>query len=186
MYDWWRALASTRTPHTAPLASPQLQAPTAAADRAGIETLIDAAFQESARADAKSAALLTIAGICFTAFSAACAATTAVPLHGLARCLSVAALAGICAVVELLLLALRPRLGPGLTSQRYFATWRRYAGDLAGLADELSAPSDMCRLLVDLSGVAWQKYLYVRRAIDLLMVLVPLMAGAVSIALLRL
>ena len=31
MYDWWRALASTRTPHTAPLASPPLQAPTAAA-----------------------------------------------------------------------------------------------------------------------------------------------------------
>lgn len=186
MYDWWRVLASTRSPHTAPLASPPLHAPTAAADRAGIETLIDAAFQECARADAKSAALLTIAGICFTAFSAACAATTAVPLHGLTRCLSVAALAGICAVVELLLLALRPRLGPGLASQRYFATWRGYAGDLAVLADELTAPFDMCRLLVDLSEVAWQKYHYVRWAVDLLMVLIPLMAGAISIALLRL
>lgn len=186
MYDWCRRLADTRTPHTAPLASPPPQAPMAVADKAGIETLIDAAFQESARADAKSAALLTVAGIGFTAFSAACVATATVPLHGIARCLSVAALAGMCAVMELLLLALRPRLGHGLPRQRYFATWRRYAGDLPGLAAELSAPPDTCRLLVDLSKVAWQKYLYVRWAVNLLMALVPLMAGSVSIALLRL
>lgn len=124
-------------------------------------------------------------GIGFTAFSAACAATTAVPLHGSARLLSVAALAGVCVVTELLLLALRPRLGSGLVSQRYFATWRRYAGDPAGLAAELSAPPDMCRLLIDLSRIAWRKYLLVRWAVDFLMAFVPLIAATVSVVLLR-
>jgi hypothetical protein len=160
------------------------QVPQARPTKAGIAMLIDQAFQESARADAKSAALLTIVGIGFTAFSAGCASAVVVPLHGLARWLCVAALAGVCVVAEVLLLALRPRLGSGRIGQRYFAAWRRYSQAPDALAAELSAEPAECRTLVQLSCIVWRKYLLIRWSVDVLMAIVPLVALAVSVALL--
>jgi Pycsar effector protein len=152
--------------------------------RCSVDAMTEVAFQESARADAKSAALLTIVGIGFAAFSAGCASAVVAPLRGPAQWLSVGALAGVCAVAELLLLALRPRLGDGRMGERYFAVWRRYAGAADVLAAELSAEPDACRTLIQLSRIVWRKYLLIRWAIDLLLAVVPVIAVAVSAALL--
>lgn len=148
-----------------------------------IDGLLEAAYAESGRADAKSAALLTIVGIGFTAFAAAGAAAIAAPPRGPAQWLAVAALAGVCAVAELLLLALRPTLGSGTAGQRYFATWRRYADAPARLAGELTADPSACRTLIDVSRIVWRKYLLIRWAIDLLLVIVPAVAAALAVAL---
>jgi Pycsar effector protein len=172
---WWRALQEERTRQLPPGGA-----------QVGIDKLIDAAFQESARADAKSAALLTIVGIGFAAFTAGCASGVAVPLHGSARWLSVAALACVCAVAELLLLALRPRLGGELAGERFFGTWRRYEQAPDVLAAELSADPAACRTLVQLSCVVWRKYVLIRCSVDLLVAVVPLLAAAMSVAVLRL
>jgi hypothetical protein len=148
-----------------------------------IDTLLEAAYAESGRADGKSATLLAIVGIGFTAFAAAGAAAIAAPLRGPAQWLSLGALTGVCAVAELLLLALRPTLGSGLIGQRYFATWRQYAAAPAALAAELSADPDDCRTLIDVSRIVWRKYLLIRWAVDLLLVIAPLVAAGLSVAL---
>ena len=173
MTGWWRPVQDV---------CPRSQAPVPAA-RGAVDTLLETAYQESTRADGKSAALLTIVGIGFTAFSAAGAAAVAAPLRGPAQWLSLAAIAGVCAVAELLLLALRPTLGSGFVGQRYFATWRRYNTAPAALAAELSADPDDCRTLIDVSRIVWRKYLLIRRAVDLLLTIVPVVAVALSIAL---
>lgn len=146
-----------------------------------IGALLNAAYAESGRADGKSATLLAIVGIGFTAFAAASAAAITAALRGPAQWLSLGALAGVCAVAELLLLALRPTLGSGLVGQRYFATWRRYA-NVATLAAELSADPGDCRTLIDVSRIVWRKYLFIRWAIDLLLVIVPLVAAGLAAA----
>jgi hypothetical protein len=151
---------------------------------AGIDALIDATRQENARADTKSAALLTVVGIGFTAFSVAGASAVTVPVHGVARWLCVAALAGVCAVAELLLLVLRPVLGTGDVGQRYFAAWRHYASAPERLARELCVDEEACRTLIRLSGIAWRKYRLVRTAVDLMIGVLPLMAVALSVTLL--
>lgn len=169
MTGWWRPLQDPRSEGNA------------AASRE-VNVLLDTAYQESARADGKSAALLAIVGIGFTAFAAAGAAAVAAPLRGPAQWLSLAAIAGVCAVAELLLLALRPTLGKGLVGERYFTTWRRYAGAPAVLAAELCADPDDCRTLIDVSCIVWRKYLLIRWAADLLLAIVPVMTAAVSVA----
>ncbi|MGV9279754.1 Pycsar system effector family protein [Streptomyces sp. NPDC003730] len=151
---------------------------------ADVDALIEVTRQENARADAKSAALLTVVGIGFTAFSVAGASAVAAPLHGGARWLCVAALTGVCAVAELLLLVLRPVVGRGGAGQRYFATWRRYAPAPERLASELSVDEERCRTLVRLSGIVWRKYRLIRWAVDLMIAVLPLMAVALSVALL--
>ncbi|MEH0548379.1 DUF5706 domain-containing protein [Streptomyces sp. B21-105] len=151
---------------------------------AEINALIEATRQENARADAKSAALLTVVGIGFTAFSVAGASAVTVPVHGVARWLCVTALAGVCAVAELLLLVLRPVLGKGDVGQRYFATWRRYASTPERLARELSVDEEACRTLIQLSGIVWRKYRLIRGAVDLMIGVLPLMAVALSVTLL--
>jgi len=152
--------------------------------RTSIDTLIEASRQESIRADSKATTLLTIVGIGFTAFSVAGASAIVAPLTGTARWLSVAALASVCLVAELLLLSLRPALGRGLTGQQYFAAWRHYARDAERLAVELSAEVTSCQTLIQLSIIVWRKFLLVRWAVDLLMGVLPLVALSVSIALL--
>jgi hypothetical protein len=174
MNSWWQALH---------YGNPQ-QPQSALDGTASIDGLLDAAFQESARADAKSAALLTIVGIGFAAFSAGCASAAGVRLHGPAQWLSVASLAGVCVVAELLLLALRPRLSAGGPGERYFAVWRRYAAAPDVLAAELSADPEACRTLIQVSCVVWRKYFFIRCAVDLLLAIVPLIALAVCVALL--
>jgi hypothetical protein len=160
-------------------------APSSRRGPSDIDALIEATRQENIRADAKSTTLLTIVGIGFTAFTAASATTVAIPLRGTARLLAVAALATVCVVAELLLLALRPKLGRNQAGQRYFAVWRRYAGTPGALAARLSAEVDACRTLIQLSRIVWRKYFLIRWAVDLLVVVVPLLAVAVSVALLR-
>lgn len=174
MTSLWRALHDVRPRGEAPIP----------AGPGTIDGLLEAAYAESGRADGKSAALLTIVGISFTAFAAAGAATVAVPLSGPARWLAVAALPGVCAVAELLLLALRPTLGRGMAGQRYFATWRRYADVPVRLAAELNADPGACRTLIEVSRIVWRKYVLIRCAIDLLLVLVPTVAAALAVALL--
>ncbi|CAM5291990.1 hypothetical protein STENM223S_08633 [Streptomyces tendae] len=123
-------------------------------------------------------------GIGFTAFSVAGASAVAAPLHGGARWLCVAALAGVCAVAELLLLVLRPVLGRDDAGQGYFATWRHYASTPERLARELSADEEACRTLIRLSGIVWRKYQLQIVAVDLMIAVLPLMAAALSVALL--
>ena len=174
MTTWWRAF---RDPH------PQQMPPTPTANTE-IDALIDAAFQESARADAESAALPTVVGIGFTAFSAGCASAIVVPLRGPAQWLSVAALAGVCVVAEFLLLALRPRLGNGLAGREILRHLVPIFTSPDVLAAELSAELDACRMLIQLSCIAWRKYLLIRWSVHLLVAIVPLVALAVSVALL--
>ena len=172
-----RQRAARRTPPSGPPAA-------APAGAVGIEALIDATRQEIARADSKSATLLTVVGLGFTAFSVAGASAVAVPLHGTARWLCLAALAGVCLVAELLLWVLRPVLNRSDTGQRYFATWRRYAAAPEQLARELSADVEACRTLARLSGIVWRKYLLIRWAVHLMAAVLPLMAVALAVALL--
>ena len=123
-------------------------------------------------------------GIGFTAFSVASASAVTVPPHGGARWLCVSALAGVCLVAELLLWVLRPVLGKGDVGQRYFATWRHYESAPERLARELSVDEEACRTLIQLSGIVWRKYRLIRWAVDLMIVVLPLMAAALSVALL--
>lgn len=174
MTSLWRAPHDARPRGEAPIPTP----------RGTVDGLLEAAYAENGRADGKSAALLTIVGIGFTAFAAAGAVTVAAPLRGPAQWLAVAALVGVCAVAELLLLALRPTLGRGLAGQRYFATWCRYEDIPARLAAELNADPGACRTLIDVSRIVWRKYLLIRWAIDLLLVIVPGIAAALAVALL--
>jgi Family of unknown function (DUF5706) len=120
----------------------------------------------------------------FAAFCFAGASAAAAPLRGTALWLFITALAGICAVAELLLLALRPAVSGRLAGQRYFDTWRRYDGAPDMLAAKLSADPSACRTLIRLSIIVWRKYLLIRWAVDLLMGIVPLVAIALSVALL--
>ncbi|MBE1536710.1 Pycsar system effector family protein [Actinomadura algeriensis] len=164
--------------------APWRPAPPSPPGRPDVDALIEATRQENVRADAKTNTLLTIVGFGFAAFTAAAASTVAIPLRGTSRLLVVAALAGVCVVAELLLTALRPRLGRDGTGQRYFAVWRRYAGTPDVLAAHLSADVDACRTLIQLSRIVWRKYRLIRWAVDVLLAVVPLLAVAVSVALL--
>lgn len=170
------AAASVPPPAPAPLPAP------VPATSVGVDALIEATRQEIARADAKSAALLTVVGIGFTAFSVAGASVVAVPLHGAARWLSLVTLTGVCVVAELLLFVLRPVLRKDDVGQLYFATWRSRAPEQ--VARELSADVVACRILVRLSGIVWQKYRLTRWAVHVMSAVLPLMAVSLAVALL--
>lgn len=161
-----------------------LPAPSAPAS-AEVDALIEATRQEVARADAKSATLLTVVGLGFTAFSVAGASAVAAPPDGASRWLCLPALAGVCAVAELLLFVLRPVLRKDDAGQLYFATWRHYAPHPWRLAAELSADEDRCRTLIRLSEIVWRKYRLIRWAVHMMAVVLPVMAAGLSVALLR-
>lgn len=154
------------------------------ASRRDVTELIDATRQEVARADVKAAALLTIIGIGFAAFSAAIVGAVAAPVQGAAMWLALVALAGVNVAGELLLLVFRPRLRQDAGSQRYFGYWHRYITCPDVLAADLGANVEQARLLVQLSDIAWRKYLLTRIAVDVLMVVLPLISSAVAVTLL--
>ncbi|MFD8556692.1 Pycsar system effector family protein [Streptosporangium canum] len=139
--------------------------------------------QEIARADIKATALLTITGIGFTAFSAAAAGAVAAPVQGAARWLTIAALAGVTVVVELLLLVLRPQMSQDLSSRHYFGHWRKYLMSPDELAMDLGADLKQAKLLVQLSDIAWRKYRLIRISVDFLMIALPLISAAVAVTL---
>ncbi len=140
--------------------------------------------EEIARADTKATALLAITAIGFAAFSAAAAGAVAAPVRGPALWLTMAALVGVTAVVELLLLVLRPRMGTEWTSRHYFGHWRKFIAAPDDLAKELSADITQVKLLIQLSDIAWRKFRLIRASVDVLMIAVPLISTAISVTLL--
>ncbi|GAA5058413.1 hypothetical protein HNP84_000684 [Thermocatellispora tengchongensis] len=148
-----------------------------------LSAFLAATREEVARADTKATTLLAITAVGFAAFSAAAAGAVAAPVQGVARWLTVAALAAVTLVVELLLWVLRPRLGNDLSSKYYFGHWRRYLTSPDELAAELSGEIGQVKLLIQLSDIAWRKFRLIRLSVDLLAVAVPLISAAIAITL---
>lgn len=148
-----------------------------------IRDFISDTHAEIIKADSKAASLLTVVGIVFAAFSLATAAAATTPTRGLPRWLAIASLIGVLAATEFLFLAIRPKMSWNTTATSYFGYWRLYANRVADLCAELSCTESDARLLVQLSVIAWRKFLLIRTSVDVLLITMPVVSSVVGFTL---
>ncbi|MEV4559103.1 Pycsar system effector family protein [Kitasatospora sp. NPDC049285] len=161
----------TTCTQAAPDAADNLGQPSAPGATAAQYAAADKAVTaEVARTDGKAGALLTALALPFAVLVAV------VPGHDLsplATALVVAGGGGLVLAMTLALTVVRPRLAPAAPG-----TWVHWAGcDRASLDADLATPDPAGRILA-LAGIARAKYVLLRRAVDITVVSLVLLALA--------